>query len=101
MNNTHSGCPNDISGRHFTDYRQAKSLYTDVKNNAEFRKYMQQNGEKIMTSLKDLATKENRCCACENSKFVSQTCTGKGKNYPGVVDDNVTQYRKMSEFNFQ
>ena len=48
MNNTHSGCPNDIGKRHFTDYRPSKSLYTDVKNNAEFRKYMQSNGAKII-----------------------------------------------------
>ena len=95
MNNTHSGCPNDIGKRHFTDYRPSKSLYTDVKNNAEFRKYMQSNGAKIIASLQDLATKENKCCACENTKFVSDACSGKVTNMLAgpSADDNTTDYK--------
>jgi len=100
MNNTHKGCPNDIGSRHFTDYRPSKALYTDIKSNAEFRQYMQRNGEKIITSLRDLAIKENKCCACENPKFVSETCSGKQlPGLPGVVDDNKTTYKNMNAFN--
>jgi len=94
MNNTHTGCPNDIGKRHFTDYRPSKALYTDIKSNAEFRQYMQRNGSKIIDSLRDLAIKENKCCACENSKFVSETCTGKQIPGPlGIMDDNKTEYK--------
>lgn len=99
MNNTHTGCPNDVGKRHFTDYRPSKALYTDIKSNAEFRQYMQRNGEKMINSLRELAIKENKCCACENSKFVSETCTGKQQQLPGISnDDNKTTYKNMNSF---
>ena len=37
--------------------------------------------------------------ACENSKFVSETCTGKQQQLPGIAnDDNKTTYKNMNSF---
>ena len=82
-NPSHLGCPNDIGGRHFTDYRPAKSLYEDIKDSNEYRLHLQRNGSKIIQSLEDAAIKQNKCCACENHQYgvqkLEHVCGGKPK----------------------
>lgn len=47
MNPTNFECPTDISMLITTDYRPSKALYVNVKNNNDFRSFMQKNGAAI------------------------------------------------------
>ena len=50
MNNTNKTCPPNkmFNGILMTDYRPNKTLYTNVQDSNKFRKYLQNNAEKLM-----------------------------------------------------
>lgn len=64
MNPTNYGCPSDISRYISTDYRPSKTLYVPVKNNQNFRLFLQRNGNKVQNYLFD-EYKRKMNCACE------------------------------------
>lgn len=47
MNPTNLNAPNDIAQLSMTDFRPSKALYVNVKNNNQFRLYMQRNANAI------------------------------------------------------
>lgn len=64
-NPTKKQCSNNIAQLPMGDFRPRKVLYQNVKNNNEFRLYLQQNAEKLMhENLKGIES-EVKCCACE------------------------------------
>lgn len=64
-NPTKNQCSNNIAQLPMGDFRPRKVLYENVKNNNEFRLYLQQNAEKLMNqNLKNVET-DVKCCACE------------------------------------
>lgn len=64
MNPSNNKCPSDIASFSITDYRPSKSLYVNVKNNNDFRIWMQHNGYKIMRKhLQNFSHTMN--CSCE------------------------------------
>lgn len=50
MNNTNNSCPprQMTNGIMITDYRPNKALYTNVHDSNKFRKYLQENGDKLI-----------------------------------------------------
>lgn len=54
----------DISQLRFTDHRPSKVLYENVRNNNEYRLYMQRNGASIMGN--QLQGVEKRTGSCQN-----------------------------------
>jgi len=70
MNPTNSYCPSDIPSYSITDYRPSKSLYVNVRDNNEFRQFMQHNGINIMRkNLQNFAKTMN--CSCEKQPVTS------------------------------
>ena len=82
MNPTNNSCPNDISAFVITDYRPSKSLYENVKNNNNFRMYMQQNAQQIRNkNLQNFVKSMN--CSCEPKQKGSTTIPFSSK----ILDD--------------
>ena len=68
MNPTNFECPTDISMLITTDYRPSKALYVNVRNNNDFRSFMQQNGAAIkQRNLQNYV--KAMYCACEPSPW--------------------------------
>ena len=68
MNPTNFECPTDISMLITTDYRPSKALYVNVKNNNDFRSFMQKNGSAIQQkNLQNYV--QAMYCACEPSPW--------------------------------
>ena len=66
-NPSNFSCPSDIARFVTTDYRPNKSLYVNVRNNNQFRQYLQNNAVPIM----DLSKRnyyQNMHCGCEDRK---------------------------------
>ena len=71
MNPTNFECPTDISMLVTTDYRPSKALYVNVKNNNDFRSYMQKNGAAIKhRNLQNYV--QAMYCSCEPSQWSQQ-----------------------------
>ena len=71
MNPTNFECPTDISMLITTDYRPNKALYVNVKNNNDFRMFMQKNGAAIkQKNLQNYV--QAMYCACEPSPWSNQ-----------------------------
>ena len=64
MNPSNFSCPSDIAQFVTTDFRPNKSLYVNVRNNNQFRKYLQDNAVSIM-SLSKNNFYDNMHCGCE------------------------------------
>ena len=64
MNPTNYSCPSDIARFVTTDYRPNKALYVNVRNNNNFRLYLQRNAKFIRdTNLQNYVKSMN--CSCE------------------------------------
>lgn len=64
-NPTKNQCSNNIAQLPMGDFRPRKVLYENVKNNNQFRLYLQQNAEKLMQQNLQNVEGEVKCCACE------------------------------------
>lgn len=65
-NPTKNQCSNDIAQLPMGDFRPRKVLYENVKDNNQFRLYLQQNAEKLMNLNLKNVEKDVKCCACES-----------------------------------
>ena len=64
MNPTNLSCPSDIAQLVTTDFRPSKALYENVRNNNDFRLYLQRNAKFIRNSnLQNYVRSMN--CSCE------------------------------------
>ncbi len=67
MNPTNNSCPSDIARFVTTDYRPSKALYTNVRNNNDFRAYLQHNASQIMSrNLQNHVKSMNCSCGPKN-----------------------------------
>ena len=67
MNPTNNSCPSDITRFVTTDYRPSKALYENVRNNNDFRLYLQRNARYIRNvNLQNYIRSMN--CSCEARK---------------------------------
>lgn len=64
-NPTKNQCSGDISQLPMGDFRPRKVLYENVKNNNQFRLYLQQNAEKLMNENLKKVEGDVKCCVCE------------------------------------
>lgn len=64
-NPTQNKCSNNIAQLPMGDFRPRKVLYQNVKNNNEFRLYLQQNAEMLMKENLKKVEAEVKCCVCE------------------------------------
>lgn len=64
-NPTKTQCGGDIAKFPMGDFRPRKVLYENVKNNNEFRLYLQQNAEKLMSENLRNVEGDVKCCVCE------------------------------------
>ena len=78
-NPTKNECSNNIVQLPMTDFRPRKVLYSQVKNNNQFRLFLQQNAQKLMEENLKNVEKEVKCCACEKqpSEIVPYKCVKK------------------------
>ena len=68
MNPTNLQCPSDIAMYVTTDYRPNKALYVNVKNNNEFRLFLQRNAQTIREkNLNNFVSAMG--CSCEERVF--------------------------------
>lgn len=65
-NPTKNQCSNDIAQLPMGDFRPRKVLYENVKDNNQFRLYLQQNAEKLMNENLKKVEGDVKCCACES-----------------------------------
>ncbi len=65
MNPTNNSCPTDIARFNITDYRPSKALYANIKNNNDFRLYMQRNGKYVRNNLLQEYVRSMNC-GCES-----------------------------------
>lgn len=77
-NPTKHQCSNNIAQLPMGDFRPRKALYENVKNNNEFRLYLQQNAEMLMRKNLKNVEEEVKCCACESqpTEIVPYKCEG-------------------------
>ena len=79
MNPTNFSCPSDISMLSTTDYRPSKSLYVNVRNNNDFRLFLQRNAAMIRANnLQQF--RDSMGCACES--FPGQNADNLYPNIP-------------------
>lgn len=64
-NPTKNQCSNNIAQLPMGDFRPRKVLYENVKDNNQFRLYLQQNAEKLMNDNLRKVEADVKCCACE------------------------------------
>jgi hypothetical protein len=64
-NPTNRQAPSDISQLRLTDFRPSKALYINVKNNNDYRNYMQNNGKKILDQQMTHFMNGMAACGCE------------------------------------
>ena len=85
MNPTNTCCPSDITSFTITDYRPSKALYQNVKNNNQFRKFLQTNGDRVRKkNLQNFVRTMN--CACEN-KYDSEPIAPFNPNYLNALEE--------------
>lgn len=65
-NPTKNQCSNNIVQLPMGDFRPRKVLYENVKDNNQFRLYLQQNAEKLMYQNLKNVEGDVKCCACES-----------------------------------
>ncbi len=66
MNPTNFSCPTDIARFITTDYRPSKALYANVRNNNDFRMYLQHNAISIMDNNLKNHVRTMNCGPCES-----------------------------------
>jgi len=83
-NPTKKQCSNNIVQLPMGDFRPRKVLYENVKDNNQFRLYLQQNAEKLMKQNLEKVEADVKCCECEKQpaeiKAYESECQKKQNN---------------------